>query len=205
MQFVCFCLRLRPGTSLFDRLPPRISSVSRSVKPSCACVKRGNRRFNTCDVKPLPDTDKGGKPVKPIKVPPRPRKPGKNDNKDYDPNAINYVFKPPKVNYKVPSWPTRTGITRKRATAHCRKLLKNSRAARVCRKVVSTKRLKLLKECVTDIKVGIQLLTWVLLSTYWLFLRGYRGFSTDILRIFCIGFFIVSNAKKNRNVLFVQF
>lgn len=159
MPFVCSCLRLRPGTSLFDRLPPRISSVSRRVKPSCACVKRGNRRFNTCDVKPLPDTDKGGKPVKPIKVPPRPRKPGKNDNKDYDPNAINYVFKPPKVNYKVPSWPTRTGITRKRATAHCRKLLKNSRAARVCRKVVSTKRLKLLKECVTDIKVGIQLLT----------------------------------------------
>lgn len=159
MKFVCSCLRLRPGTSLFDRLPPRISSVSRRVKPSCACVKKGNRRFNTCDVKPLPDTDKGGKPVKPIKVPPRPRKPGKNDNKDYDPNAINYVFKPPKVNYKVPSWPTRTGITRKRATAHCRKLLKNSRAARVCRKVVSAKRLKLLKECVTDIKVGIQLLT----------------------------------------------
>ncbi|XP_068726460.1 uncharacterized protein, partial [Montipora capricornis] len=49
---------LKPGTTLFEKLPPRISTVRRRVRPSCSCVKKGNRRFNTCDVKPLPDTDK---------------------------------------------------------------------------------------------------------------------------------------------------
>lgn len=105
-------------------------------------------------MKPLPDTDRGGKPVKPIKVPPRPRKPGRNDNRDYDPKAINYVFKPPKVKYRVPTWPTPTGITRRKARAYCRKLLRNSRAARVCKKLVSAKGLKVMRECVTDIKVS---------------------------------------------------
>ena len=146
---------MRPGTSLFDRLPPRVSTGRRGgVKPSCLCVKKGSRRFNTCDVKPLPDTDRGGKPVKPIKVPPRPRKPGKNDNRDYDPNAINYVYKPPKVDYRIPSWPTPKGITKKKAEAHCKRLLRNSPAARLCKKVVSGKKMSVLKECVTDIKVS---------------------------------------------------
>ena len=97
--------------------------------------------------------------MKPIKVPPRPRKPGKNNNRDYDPNRINYVFRPPKVKYRVPTWPTPTGITRKKAWAHCRKLLRNSRAARVCKKVVSAKKMKVTKECVTDIKVSVIWLT----------------------------------------------
>lgn len=147
-----FCLvRLRPGTSLFEKLPPRISSVSRRVKPSCACVKKGNRRFNTCDVKPIPDTDKGGKPVKPIRVRPHPKKPGKTDNRDYDPNSVNYVFKPPKVKYRVPTWPTPSGITRKKAIRHCKKEMR--RILRLCKKVISAKKLKVMTECVTDIKV----------------------------------------------------
>ena len=144
--------RLKPGTSLFERLPPRTSSVSRGVKPSCACVKKGNRRFNTCDVKPIPDTDKGGKPVKPIKVRPHPKKPGKTDNRDYDPNSVNYVFKPPKVKYRVPTWPTPTGITRKKAIKHCKRAM--SRILRLCNKVISAKKLKVMTECVTDIKVS---------------------------------------------------
>ena len=156
--------RLKPGTSLFERLPPRISSVSRRVKPSCACVKKGNRRFNTCDVKPLPDTDKGGKPVKPIKVRPHPKKPGKTDNRDYDPKSINYVFRPPKVKYRVPTWPTPTGITRKKARRHCRRQM--SKILRLCKKVVNAKKLKVMKECVTDIKVSCvtTVLLWCCIS-----------------------------------------
>lgn len=162
---IIICLiRLRPGTSLFERLPPRISSVSRRVKPSCACVKKGNRRFNTCDVKPIPDTDKGGKPVKPIKVRPHPKKPGKTDNRDYDPNSVNYVFRPPKVKYRVPTWPTPSGITRKKAIRHCKRQM--SKILRLCKKVVNAKKLKVMTECVTDIKVSCvtMILLWCRLS-----------------------------------------
>lgn len=160
-----FFSRLRPGTTLFERLPPRTASVSRRVKPSCACVKKGNRRFNTCDVKPLPDPDKGGKPVKPIKVRPHPKKPGKTDNRDYDPNAVNYVFKPPKVKYRVPTWPTRTGITRKKAIRQCKKEMR--RIIRVCKKVVNAKKLKCMTECVTDIKVSCKYVTDVKIVFAW--------------------------------------
>ncbi|XP_015757096.1 PREDICTED: uncharacterized protein LOC107336222 [Acropora digitifera] len=145
---------LRPGTTLFEKLPPRTSTARRGVKPSCSCVKKGNRRFNTCDVKPLPDIERGGKPVKPIKVQPRPRKPGRNDNRDYDPGSVNYVFKPPKVKYRKPSFPTATGITRQKALAHCKKTLRQNSVARACSKFVRKKEASLIKECMTDIMRG---------------------------------------------------
>ena len=152
---IIFFLRLRPGTTLFEKLPPRTSTstLRRGVKPSCSCVKKGNRRFNTCDVKPLPDIERGGKPVKPIKVPPKPRKPGRNDNRDYDPGSVNYVFKPPKVKYRKPSFPTATGITRQKALAHCKKTLRQNSVARACSKFVRKKEASLIKECMTDIMV----------------------------------------------------
>ena len=148
-----FFKRLKPGATLFEKLPPRVSTLRRGVKPSCSCVKKGNRRFNTCDVKPLPEIERGGKPVKPIKVPPRPRKPGRNDNRDYDPGSVNYVFKPPKVKYRKPSFPTATGITRQKALDHCKKTLRQSSVARACSKLVRKKEASLIKECMTDIMV----------------------------------------------------
>ena len=90
--------------------------------------------------------------MKPIKVRPHPKKPGKTDNRDYDPNSVNYVFKPAKVKYRVPTWPTPSGITRKKAIRHCNREMRT--ILRLCKKVVNAKKLKVMTECGTDIKVS---------------------------------------------------
>ena len=89
--------------------------------------------------------------MKPIRVPTRPGKAGKTD---YNSKSVNYVFKPPKVKFKIPSWPSK-GITRAQAVAHCRKVLVKSKAGRACKKVVNLGKLKTLQECIFDIKVKL--------------------------------------------------
>lgn len=96
--------RLRHGTTLFERLPPKIdesAGPSGKIKPACTCVKREGRRVNSCDIKPLPEIDEGGETVNPIVVPPKKKKPGKGDSNDYDDDSINYDFKPKDVDGKV--------------------------------------------------------------------------------------------------------
>ena len=132
----------------------------KGLKPACACVrgKKGMYR-NTCDVKPPPGVvkkGKGEKGVKPIKVPKKPKKPGRKDNKDYDPGAINYKFDPKPVPGTLPTWPTKTGITRKQAKANCKRTLRYSRLARACKRIVKrgSRHQKTLHECMTDIRVS---------------------------------------------------
>lgn len=142
--------RLKPGTTLFESLPPRIPKITGPV-PACTCVRHNGKRINSCDIRPAPEIEKGGQTVTPIVVPPHPKKPGNRDNKDYDPNSINYVYKPPKVNYVTPTWPTKTGITKAKAVNHCKKILRG--IAKKCKKYINFRKGKYLNECVMDIKV----------------------------------------------------
>ena len=160
---------MRPGTSYFYRIPPKINTIGgKGRKPDCACVrgKKGLYR-NTCDVKPPPsiaNKNKGEKPVKPIKVPKKSKKPGRKENKDYDRRDINYEFKPKPVPGTIPRFPTKSGITKKQALTNCKKQLRYSRLARACKPIVKVPQ-KTLHECMTDIRVSfcIQFLQLTLL------------------------------------------
>ena len=109
--------------------------------------------------------------MKPIKVRPHPKKPGKTDNRDYDPNSVNYVFKPAKVKYRVPTWPTPSGITRKKAIRRCKREMR--KILLLCKKVVNAKELKVMTECVTDIKVSC--VTMFLLWCRFSLIKGVGG------------------------------
>jgi hypothetical protein len=136
---------------LFESLPPRIPKITGPV-PACRCVRHNGKRMNSCAVRPAPELEKRGQTVTPIVVPPKPKKCGNKDNKDYDPKSINYVYKPPKTKFKVPTWPTSTRITKAKAVKHCKKVL--NKIAKVCRKYINFRKRKSLHECVTDIKVN---------------------------------------------------
>ena len=117
--------------------------------------------------------------MEPIKVRPHPKKPGKTDNRDYDPNSVNYVFKPRIVKYRVPTWPTPSGIIRKKAIRHCKRQM--GKILRVCKKVVNAKKLKVMTECVTDIKVSC--VTMFLLWCRFSLINGVGGGRLAIAKI----------------------
>lgn len=182
---VVFFFRLCLGISFFEWLFFCILFLSWCVKLFCVCVKKGNCCFNICDVKLLLDMDKGGKFVKFIKVWFYLKKFGWIDNRDYDLNFINYVFKFFKVKYCVFIWLMKLGIIWKKVIRYCKREILC--IVCVCKKVVSVKKLKVMIECVIDIKVSCYSIDFFL----WIFFFNYNY--KDFRRVWIIEWFFWFN------------